>query len=69
MIVSVLDNNSEGNTNAYSPDFQLAKRYGITSFIAIVLIAVHYPSSLSLRNIAYHSRVSETEQRIADHCD
>ncbi|MEW8049742.1 MAG: histidine kinase [Candidatus Thiodiazotropha sp.] len=74
--MSVLDNNSEGNTNAYSPDFQLAKRYGITSFIAIVLIAViilllfRYETSRIIQESAKQSNESltiATEYALNDH--
>jgi uncharacterized membrane protein len=40
MTVEAVDNNDTGHTSSSKPGYQLAKRYGVTSFIAIILIAI-----------------------------
>ncbi|MEW8689572.1 MAG: histidine kinase [Candidatus Thiodiazotropha endolucinida] len=75
-MVSDLDKNTPANTNEYSHDYQLARRYGITSFIAIILIAViilllfRYESSRIIQDSAKQSNESltiATEYALNDH--
>ncbi|MEW8562636.1 MAG: hypothetical protein AB2541_11035, partial [Candidatus Thiodiazotropha sp.] len=71
-----MDNYKQGHTNSYSPDYQLAKRYGITSFVAIILIAFvilflfRYETSRIIQESAKTSNESltiATEYALNDH--
>ncbi|MES9945452.1 MAG: histidine kinase [Candidatus Thiodiazotropha sp.] len=69
-------NNNDENAKVYGPDYQLAKRYGVTSFIAILLIAAiilllfRYESSRIIQESAKQSNESltiATEYALNDH--
>lgn len=71
-----MDNYKQGHTNSYSPDYQFAKRYGITSFVAIILIAFvilflfRYETSRIIQESAKTSNESltiATEYALNDH--
>ncbi|MES9908654.1 MAG: histidine kinase [Candidatus Thiodiazotropha sp.] len=75
-MVSDIDKNTPANTNAYSHDYQLAKRYGIISFFAIILIAAiilllfRYETSRIIQDSAKQSNESltiATEYALNDH--
>ncbi|MES9972774.1 MAG: hypothetical protein ABW094_00840, partial [Candidatus Thiodiazotropha sp.] len=74
--MSDLDKNTPANTNEYGHNYQLARRYGITSFIAIILIAIiilllfRYESSRIIQDSAKQSNESltiATEYALNDH--
>ncbi|MEW8553105.1 MAG: histidine kinase [Candidatus Thiodiazotropha sp.] len=76
MTAEAVDNYKQGHTSSYSPDYQLAKRYGVTSFVAIILIAIvilflfRYETSLIIQESAKKSNESltiATEYALNDH--
>ncbi|MES9991431.1 MAG: histidine kinase [Candidatus Thiodiazotropha sp.] len=71
-----MENNNQAHTTNHNKDYQLAKRYGVTSFIAIILIAIvilflfRYETSRIIQDTAKESNESltiATEYALNDH--